>query len=183
VPLHVTFELSDADLDYFRNAMREAREKTDLSDEAAIIAGARRATQHTNQLTVPDFVRARLGSLDAMTRMLEDADWKLEEPHRMRVLQALAYFVDPRDMIPDEIPGVGFLDDAILIELVVQELHPELDAYEAFCEYRDAERARIGVDPEEQRRSLADQRRAMIARIERRREQRERRGGLFSIFR
>ena len=47
-----------------------------------------------------------------MIRMLEDAEWKLEDPHRSRVLQALAYFVDPRDMIPDQIPGVGFLDDA-----------------------------------------------------------------------
>ncbi len=183
MPLHVTFELSDSDLDYFRTAMREARENADLHDEAAIIEGARRLTQQTTQLALPDFVRDRLRSLDAMIRMLEDAEWRLEDPHRSRVLQALAYFVDPRDMIPDHIPGVGFLDDAILIELVVQELHPELDAYEGFCLYRDEERARIGVDPEEQRRRVAEQRRAMFGRMQRRREQRERRGGLFSIFR
>jgi len=183
VPLHVTFELSDSDLDYFRKAMREAREKIDLRDEAAIIAGARRLTQETTQLELPDFVRDRLRSLDAMIRMLEDAEWKLENPHRSRVLQALAYFVDPRAMIPDEIPGVGFLDDAIPIEIVVQELHPELDAYGGFCLYRDGERARAGVDPEEHRRRVAEQRHAMFARMERRREQRERRGGLFSIFR
>ena len=65
----------------------------------------------------------------------------------------------------------------------MQELHPELDAYEGFCLYRDEERARAGADPEEQRRRVAEQRRAMFARMERRREQRERRGGLFSIFR
>jgi uncharacterized membrane protein YkvA (DUF1232 family) len=183
VPLHVTFELSDADLDYFRSAMREVRAKADLHDEAAIIAGARRLTQQTTQLALPDFVRERLHSLEALTRMLEDADWKLEEPHRSRVLQALVYFADPRDMIPDQIPGVGFLDDAILVELVVQELHPELDAYESFCQYREAERGRVGADPDEQHRRVAEQRRAMLARIERRREQRDRRGGLFSIFR
>jgi uncharacterized membrane protein YkvA (DUF1232 family) len=183
VPLRVTFELSDADLEYFRRAMREAREKADLHDEAAIIAGARRLAQQTKQLAMPDFVRERLRSLEALTRMLEDAEWKLEEPHRSRVLQALVYFADSGDMIPDQLPGVGFLDDAILVELVVQELHPELDAYEGFCQYREAERARVGADPEEQRRLVAEQRRAMFARIERRREQRDRRGGLFSILR
>ena len=183
MPLHVTFELSDADLDYFRRAMREAREKGDLRDEAAIISGARRLTKQTTELALPDFVRERLRSLDTLIQMLEDADWKLEDPHRSRVLQALAYFVEPRDMIPDQIPGVGFLDDAILIELVVQELDPEIDAYESFCVYRDEERERTGGDPEERRRMLAEQRRAMLARMNRRREQRERRGGLFSIFR
>jgi hypothetical protein len=65
----------------------------------------------------------------------------------------------------------------------VQELHPELDAYEGFCLYRDEECARVGTDPDEQRRRLAEQRRAMFGRMERRREQRDRRGGLFSIFR
>jgi len=52
------------------------------------------------------------------------------------VLNVLAYFVDPDDLIPDRIPGIGYLDDAIMVQLVVEELHHEIKAYERFCEIR-----------------------------------------------
>ena len=64
MPLHVTFELSDSDLDYFRKAMREAHEKVDLRDEAAIIAGARRLTRETTQLQLP--ISSATGSARSM---------------------------------------------------------------------------------------------------------------------
>jgi len=79
--------------------------------------------------------------------MLEDPDWKLEGAHRKRVLEALAYFADPSDLVPDQIPGLGLLDDAIMVELVAQELRPELDAYALFCGYREEEGAQVGVTP------------------------------------
>ena len=128
-------------------------------------------------------IRGRLVCLThAWTRMLEDADWKLEGAHRQRVLEALAYFAEPGDLVPDHIPGLGFLDDAIMVDLVVRELRPELDAYELFCSYRDEERARAGVDPEARSHRLLERRRAMYTRMESRREERARRGGWLSIL-
>jgi hypothetical protein len=70
-----------------------------------------------------------------------------------------------------------------MVELVVQELQPELQAYDAFCGYRKEQRAKKNMEPETARKQLESQRRQMYARIERRREQRVRRGGSFSIFR
>lgn len=119
MPVQVTFELSDADLEYFRTAMKEAQQKTRGRDEKAILAGARHLARQTRTLTLPAFVSERLLALDTLTRMLEDEDWKLEGAHRARVLQALAYFAEPSDLVPDAIPGLGFLDDAIMVELVV----------------------------------------------------------------
>jgi uncharacterized membrane protein YkvA (DUF1232 family) len=98
------------------------------------------------------------------------------------VLQALAYFAEPSDLVPDQIPGLGFLDDAIMVELVVQDLRPELDAYAIFGAQRDEERARLGIDPAETQRRIQEKRRAMYARMQDRREERARRGGTFSIF-
>ena len=40
-------------------------------------------------------------------------------------------------MIPDDIPMVGFLDDAIMIRLVEDELKHELWGYRKFCKFRD----------------------------------------------
>jgi len=72
-----------------------------------------------------------------MIRMLTDIHWRLPHDDATRVLNALAYFTEPEDLIPDHIPGLGFLDDAIMIELVVRELKHEIEAYHDFCAYRD----------------------------------------------
>jgi uncharacterized membrane protein YkvA (DUF1232 family) len=182
MPIEIKFELSDADLGYFSNALREAQQKMRGRDEKLILAGARHLARQTRTLALPAFVTERLRELDTLTRMLEDADWKLEGAHRQRVLEALAYFAEPGDLVPDHIPGLGFLDDAIMVDLVVRELRPELDAYQLFCSYRDEERARAGVDPEARSHRLQERRRAMYTRMESRREERARRGGWLSIF-
>ncbi len=180
MPIKIAFELSDADLEHFRGAMREAQSRARRLDEKSIVSAARRLVAETGKRALPEFVRERLAQLEGMLRMLDDAEWRIEGPHRARVVDALAYFAEPVDLIPDQLPGVGFLDDAIMVELVVQEIRPELDAYADFCRFRD-EQAREGVDPEAQRKRLEARRRAMFARIERRRERRGRRGGLFSV--
>ena len=61
------------------------------------------------------------------------------------MLNALAYFCEPEDLIPDHIPGLGFLDDAIMIELVVADLQYEVEAYRDFCDYRSSRPAKSGV--------------------------------------
>jgi hypothetical protein len=69
-----------------------------------------------------------------------------------------------------------------MVELVVQELRPEIDAYAEFRRLRD-EQGLAGGDSAAHREELARRRREMYRRMERRRSQRDRRGGLFSIFR
>ena len=78
----------------------------------------------------------RIHTLEQLIAMLRDDDWRLEGADRTRILDAIAYFVDPDDLIPDRIPGIGFLDDAIMVELVASELTHEIEAYKDFCEYR-----------------------------------------------
>ena len=180
--IKITFELSDADLDYFRGVFKKAKANAKKHDEATILHLARKQAREMGSRKLPDFVNDRIQALDALTRMLEDEEWNLGGPNRQRVLQALAYFAEPADLIPDTIPGLGFLDDAIMVELVVQELRPEIDAFEEFCRYRDEQRAEK-VDVDVLRKRLEARRRAAYVRMDRRREQRERRGGFFSIFR
>ena len=84
--------------------------------------------EQVGESQVPQFIRERLERLTMMIRMLEDLEWRLPSAESARVLNALAYFAEPDDLIPDEIPGLGFLDDAIMIELVVRELRHEIEA-------------------------------------------------------
>lgn len=182
MPVKVTFELSDPDLEHFREVMLVAREKARGTSEEVVLASARRLAAETRKRRLPGFVASRLASLETLVQMLEDVDWSLAGAHRDRVLGALAYFAEPDDMIPDNVPGIGYLDDAILVELVVQELRPELDAYDEFRRLRD-EQGLAGGDSAAHRDELAMRRREMYRRMERRRGQRDRRGGLFSMFR
>jgi uncharacterized membrane protein YkvA (DUF1232 family) len=45
------------------------------------------------------------------------------------IISAINYLVDPFDLIPDEIPFLGFLDDATVIAFTVQKTREDLDDF------------------------------------------------------
>jgi uncharacterized membrane protein YkvA (DUF1232 family) len=47
----------------------------------------------------------------------------------LSIIAAINYFVDPFDLIPDEIPFLGFLDDATVIAFAVQRTRETLDDF------------------------------------------------------
>ena len=69
--------------------------------------------------------------------MLTDEEWQLPEGDRERLLATFVYFADPEDILPDDIPVIGYLDDVIIIELVARELVHVREAYDDFCRFRD----------------------------------------------
>ncbi len=133
MPLEVTFELSDKDLDFLCSKAAVAYGRTLCLDEDALIATTRDAFMCMQHSDAPRFVTERADKLKLLIEMLEDQAWLLTGEDRERVVKAIAYFAEPDDLIPDAIPGLGFLDDAIMIELVVRELEHEIEAYEDFC--------------------------------------------------
>lgn len=171
--MRVTFELSNRDLAYFRRMLAEARTRAREKDETEIRTGAVSLLRRLDEGTVSDFIRERLGQLETMIRMLEDSEWKLSGADRAHVVNALAYFAEPEDLIPDRIPGLGYLDDAIMIALVAQELRHDLQAYADFCEFRRTEEKRRGKeDPATRAQWLQVRREQLHARMRRRRERR-----------
>jgi len=54
------------------------------------------------------------------------------------IIAAFLYVLDPLDLIPDWIPGIGFLDDAVVIGLVVSSIRGELAR---FVEWEDSPEA------------------------------------------
>jgi uncharacterized membrane protein YkvA (DUF1232 family) len=134
--LRISFELGAADIQHFRNAMRKARRTVRDAEDSDILDAARSLFGDVQDKRVPAYVRERMDRLQAMVDMVEDPEWHMHRAERERVLAALVYFCDPDDLIPDDIPGLGFLDDAIMIELAFVELRHEVEAYQDFCEFR-----------------------------------------------
>jgi len=48
------------------------------------------------------------------------------------VLAALIYLVNPLDLVPDLVPGLGLLDDAVVVAWVIRQVRRDLDAFLAW---------------------------------------------------
>lgn len=142
--MRITFDLSESDLKHFKKAMTKTSGAMKALEPDVILSQAKGVLKDVAKAKTPDFISERIEKLRTLIGMLEDDGWGLEQPERGRVLSALAYFADPEDLIPDNIPGLGYLDDAIMIELICRDLKPEIDAYHDFCVYRQAEATRRG---------------------------------------
>ncbi len=145
--LAITIELGDADLQHFIDAMQRAQQEAKNLSSREITDAASRLLVEGHQTTLPHFIAERLSKLDSMIAMVHDTGFALPQEECQRVLACLAYFANPHDIIPDGVPVLGFLDDAIMIELCVRELRHELDAYDDFCEFRAHEATKRGVEP------------------------------------
>ncbi|MEO7063088.1 MAG: YkvA family protein [Dokdonella sp.] len=145
--LAITIELGDADLSHFIAAMRRSQEEAKhLTPGEVTAAASKLLAQGHHVKDLPNFIVERLGKLDCMISMVNDHGFALPEDDKNRVLACLTYFANPDDIIPDNVPVLGYLDDAIMIELCVRELQHEIDAYEDFIVYRKDEATRRGVD-------------------------------------
>ena len=147
MPLAISFELSDRDLAHFTQALEAARASAGSKTTEEIISAASKLLVEAGKVEVPDFIAERLDRLDALIAMATDEGWHLPEEDRQRVLSALVYFADPKDVIPDHVPVLGYFDDAIAIEMSVRELHNEIEAYDEFCDFRQGEAERRGLEP------------------------------------
>jgi len=135
--LKISFELSDRDLQYFREALKHSRNAVRHAEEGEILEAIRDVLEEIrSNEPLPDFVARRIPEIESFIQMLTDDEWQLPESERERLLSMFIYFADPEDILPDDIPVIGYLDDVIVIELIMQELYHVREAYEDFCEFR-----------------------------------------------
>ena len=144
--------------------MNEARQAASRLAPEDIVEAAEDLLCSVPESGAPGFILERLSRLRLMICMLSDIEWRLPHQEATRVLNALAYFTEPDDLIPDHIPGLGFLDDAIMVELVVRELEHEIEAYRDFCESREQNSS------SSREAWLAERRESLQARMRERRE-------------
>jgi uncharacterized membrane protein YkvA (DUF1232 family) len=136
--MRITIELDPADVKRFEEALERARRAVRSADESDLIGSAKQALATLSLDSAPGYVRERIARVGCLVEMLEDEDWALPKALRGEIVKALVYFSDPEDLIPDHLPVIGLLDDAIMLELLLRQERDILRAYDRFCAYRDS---------------------------------------------
>jgi uncharacterized membrane protein YkvA (DUF1232 family) len=87
-------------------------------------------------------INLRLSRAESLRRMLDDPDWPLPANVAAHGRKLLAYLRSLDDLIPDDVPVIGHLDDALLIELSWSEFAGDVQDYLDFCRFCREERVR-----------------------------------------
>lgn len=171
----ISFTLDENDRAYFRKLMRNARKQVADQDQEQVLAAVQGLVDRVNQAKrVPGFVQEAIEVLKDLTQMLRDPDYDLPRAQRNEMLAALSYFANPEDLIPDQVPVLGFLDDALMIKILESEFRHELWGYRQFRRFRTGAEQRPWTTVARQRlpQRLADQRRKIRAEVDRRKKER-----------
>ena len=82
------------------------------------------ADRHKGAMWYDDFI--------LLFKMVTDKEFDISKTAYIAIAGALAYAVLPIDVIPDFIPGVGFVDDVFVIGMVMKSISEEIARYKAF---------------------------------------------------
>ena len=137
--------LTDDQLDRFNTLARLLDPAMPALSGEQVAGVARRVLRTAAAGGQSPFIASRLRRAAEMRALRADPAWA---PHRdagRRMDALLAYLDDPHGLIHDDVPVIGRLDDALLVDIAMDGLREELDDYAEFCRYRSAETARGGA--------------------------------------
>lgn len=123
----VTFKLTKRDIQKYRNQISNFP----LEKEQKILSKLHgKLKELVEKEDISTFVIQLVEDVDRMFALLmSKTDLDIES--RQMILFALNYFVKEKDEIPDKIDVLGFLDDAVIVRWVMDELlklHPEFSS-------------------------------------------------------
>ncbi|TAN05599.1 MAG: hypothetical protein EPN38_10570 [Rhodanobacteraceae bacterium] len=139
---------SEADLQRFNAAAARVAPGTPALDSVQIAAAARRLSRAVGSGSESRFIRTRQRRAGETRALLADTAWTCEPGLRARMQALIAYMDQGPGLIPADVPVIGGLDAALLVDLAMEHLRSELDEYADFCRYRLGESARTGVPVE-----------------------------------
>ncbi len=113
-----------------------------------IAGAARRVLRAAAKGQDSTFIKVRMRRAGEMRATYKDAKWEMAPALKADLRDLLDYLDSETGLIPNHIPIVGLLDDAILVDVAMDKFRAELDEYADFCRFRTAEAAHqdIAID-------------------------------------
>ena len=133
-----SYRLSSQGIDRFNHVLSSLGRPLAL-DSDQIATAARLLEDAADGQDMPACIEQRLQQAEALSCMFQDQGWKPADEAIKPVRAVLAYLQDAEDLIPDWMPRVGRLDDAIVIETAWPQLSGEMLSYLDFRRLREIE--------------------------------------------
>jgi len=128
----ITVDIDDQVKEHFNKFIEKHGIDIDPSD----IKQARKEIAEIRSTNADSYILNQVNNLEAMMSMVEDKVWKIKKNSMEKINATIKYFVDDDDIIPDNIPGIGYLDDCIIIDNTMDEVCDELSEFEDFSRTR-----------------------------------------------
>lgn len=133
--------LSTAGMDKLNAALRALSPESPSLTLDQMATAAQKALDRHPDGTPSAFVVSRMGALTRLRAMAGDAGWTdaapADEPSLATRLAVLDhYLIDPDVLLPPELPVVGRLDAAVLVDVLLQLVREEYADYEEFARFR-----------------------------------------------
>lgn len=130
------FRLSTLDMERFNQLLSSLTDERTALDCDQVVTAARLLADSCGSQSVPTCIRQRLEQAGSLSSMLADHGWQPANEVLTPASAVLDYLNGHNDLIPDWIPQVGQLDDAIVVEAAWPRLAGEVLSYQDFCRLR-----------------------------------------------
>lgn len=128
----ITVDIDDQVKAHFNKFIEEHGIDVDPSD----VSQAKKEIAKIRATNADGYILNQVNNLESMISMVEDKVWKIKKVNMEKINATIKYFVDEDDVIPDNIPGIGYLDDCIIIDSTMDDVYDELMEFEDFCRTR-----------------------------------------------
>jgi uncharacterized membrane protein YkvA (DUF1232 family) len=166
---------TSADLERFNRLLaRLGRAKAPLGMDQ--LATAARQLADATEEAAPECIAQRIAWIESVAAMAGDPTWEAANDVADCARLVVAYANDTHDLIPDWMPRIGRLDDAIVVDAAWPTLHREAACYQDFRRLRALEAGLRGCTPDAlpfDRQAWQAARRAEAALVAHRRQVRE----------
>ena len=138
-------QFSEDDLRAFNQCAQRIAPGTPALGAEQVAGAARRLARAIGEGNESRFIQIRMRRAGEVRAVLMDPGWTVDPGVVGRMQDLIGYLDGPVEPVPMDVPAVGGLDRALLVDLSMEGLRAELDEYADFCRYRAAEAQRLGV--------------------------------------
>ena len=134
-----TYFLTPPDIERFNDFLQRLGRRQAPLDRDQVVTAARELCECNIRAVEPPSIRERMRRVETAARMVADPDWQPVNDAIDTARLVIDYARGSDDLIPDWVPQVGRLDDAIVVDAAWPRLSGEIESYLDFCRVREAE--------------------------------------------
>lgn len=131
--------LAPTAVERFNSLLQRLGRRQPPLDRDQVVSAARELCDCNLLPIEPPSIHERMRRVETAVRMVDDPDWETVDEAVDTARLVIGYTQGTDDLIPDWVPKVGRLDDAIVVDAAWPRLADEIESYLDFCRLRDVE--------------------------------------------